>query len=369
MFDWEKAMKSLGFVLVGLGMICFGFSASAEQRFALLIGNQTYGSKVGALNNPHNDIELIGKSLKQIGFTVVAHRDLTRRQMMRQITEFVERLGGAGPDAVGFVYYSGHGVSNPRNRINYLIPTDVVDMQDDNIWFDAISLEAVLKELEQGSPNASHIVVFDACRNELRLPFRSSTKGFEIEGQRTGLFIAFSTSPNTVALDRDPGGTGNGPYAKVLASELIRGGQDHLNLFANVKEQVETVTGTQRPWNLDGLPRRLYLAGRLKPDQPSASVDGAKQLWDEVGSKSQDMQFLATFATVWGNTEYGVMARRRMLELAPPDGVATGIKNSDRNRFINSGTNAVKTFEVYGDRDAHTDFTLDGWDRFRSIRE
>ena len=31
----------------------------AEARIALLIGNQGYSDKVGALKNPHNDVSLI----------------------------------------------------------------------------------------------------------------------------------------------------------------------------------------------------------------------------------------------------------------------------------------------------------------------
>jgi hypothetical protein len=38
--------------------------ACAEQRIALLIGNQAYNPKVGPLKNPHADIELVGASLK-----------------------------------------------------------------------------------------------------------------------------------------------------------------------------------------------------------------------------------------------------------------------------------------------------------------
>ena len=34
-----------------------------QNRFALLIGNQSYDSSVGALKNPHNDIELVAEAL------------------------------------------------------------------------------------------------------------------------------------------------------------------------------------------------------------------------------------------------------------------------------------------------------------------
>src|SRR5262245_2427354 len=109
-------MRLWWLIIVELIAVCFGFSASAEQRFALLIGNKTYGLKVGPLNNPHHDIELVGKSLQQIGFAVVSVKDGTRVKMMRAITDFVDRLKYGGPGAIGFLYYSGHGASNPRNR-------------------------------------------------------------------------------------------------------------------------------------------------------------------------------------------------------------------------------------------------------------
>src|SRR5512134_2821830 len=88
--------------LGALIMICSGFSASAEKRFALLIGNKNYGSQVGALKNPHKDIALIEKALQQVGFSVVSKKDLGRVEMHRQINEYIERLSREGPGAVGF---------------------------------------------------------------------------------------------------------------------------------------------------------------------------------------------------------------------------------------------------------------------------
>ena len=64
----EATMKLLQVLVLNLIVASFGFSALAEQRFALLIGNQNYAPGVGALTNPHKDIELVGSSLRQLGF-------------------------------------------------------------------------------------------------------------------------------------------------------------------------------------------------------------------------------------------------------------------------------------------------------------
>jgi hypothetical protein len=246
--------------------ICSSSTASAEERFALLIGNKNYGPLVQALINPHNDIDRIGKTLQQVGFSVVSKKDLGRTGMKREISEFVNRLSNAGPEAVGFLYYAGHGVTRPGYHKNYLIPIDIQDMQNPDLWWNAIALEEILDELERGAPNASTFVIFDACRNELRLPIRSPNKGFEAVVEKPGMFIAFSTSPNTSASD---GGANGSPYAQALASELTRPGVHHLDLFQNVKERVFNATGRiQRPWEINGLFSRFYFAGdRTAPPQ------------------------------------------------------------------------------------------------------
>jgi len=40
--------------------------ASADDRFALLIGNQGYTDKVGPLKNPHKDIAVVGRRSRKM---------------------------------------------------------------------------------------------------------------------------------------------------------------------------------------------------------------------------------------------------------------------------------------------------------------
>jgi hypothetical protein len=48
-----------------------------------------------------------------------------RRQMLSAVKAFAAELAKGGPDAVGFLYYSDHGVTRPEDRENYLIPVDL----------------------------------------------------------------------------------------------------------------------------------------------------------------------------------------------------------------------------------------------------
>jgi uncharacterized caspase-like protein len=98
--------------------------AHAEKRIALLIGNKDYKSGVGALTNPLNDIRIVGDALKAARFEVMKPvQNGKRGEMLTVIYEFASKLKAAGSDAVGFLYYSGHGIASAGE--NYLIPTDV----------------------------------------------------------------------------------------------------------------------------------------------------------------------------------------------------------------------------------------------------
>src|SRR5262249_8170585 len=154
----------------------------------LLVGNKDYVPAVGALNNPHNDIEVVGKALRSANFEIMASlKDGKRRQILAAVAELARRLNEAGPGAIGFFYYSGHGVSRPDDKANYLIPVDVTDLKTREAWFDTVPLEEILGELQRTAPSAAHFVVFDACRTELQMPTKDTAKGFVPVAERPGM--------------------------------------------------------------------------------------------------------------------------------------------------------------------------------------
>jgi WD40 repeat protein len=305
----------IGKLIIGGSIyFCVVNSLLAENRFALVIGNEGYSPQVGVLKNPHNDVELVGSALTTVGFSVVSKVNLSRADLGREVHNFALRLSNAGPNAIGFFYYSGHGVSNPVDHVNYLIPIDVVNLQDQNLWWDAVPLDGILHELQKLAGNASLIVVFDACRNELRLPTKSVMKGFEPVTETRGMFVAFSTSPNTSSSDV---GDDGGPYAKILAKEIVRPGQDQLSLFQNVKDKVYEVTHqTQRPWENSDLIGHIYLAGAPPPQRQPSLEDQAKLIWDTFGQQNSDVRFLQEFIVRYGETEYGTRAQQRLAEIS-----------------------------------------------------
>jgi len=159
--------------------------AQAEKRIALLIGNQSYDPSVGTLKNPHNDIAVVGEALIRVGFEVLKPvKDARRRAMLAGVRELVRRLNMAGAGAIGFIYYSGHGAAEKDTNINYLIPVNAKEPGTTTFWDESLKLDEVLRLLD-GARSAAKFIVFDACRNELQLPTKETTKGL-VRGRTAG---------------------------------------------------------------------------------------------------------------------------------------------------------------------------------------
>jgi uncharacterized caspase-like protein len=257
----------------------------AEERVALLVGNQNYHDKVGALKNPYNDIELVREALQKIGFKVTAIKDADYKTFDIAIKRYVSAVRAARRGAISLFYYSGHGAANPSTQINYLIPVDVADA-DDNIWLTSIEQNEVIERLSRQAPDATHYVVFDACRNELRLTrggdkALGADKGFVPIEQTAGLLIAYATAPRQTASDS---GDGGGPYAKALAEEIVKPGIESVTMFRNVQLKVKQAIG-QDPWlSFPTLPA-IYFAGEQPPGSPPETGKVTEQKQRSMGSQ------------------------------------------------------------------------------------
>jgi uncharacterized caspase-like protein len=260
-------------LLLVLGSVLATATAMAQEqpRLALLIGNKGYTANVGPLKNPHNDVDLIESSLKRLGFKVTVLKDASYKAMDTALKRYVTEVRRAGQNALSFFYYSGHGVANPETQINYLIPVDVADADDDKVWFESFQQTAIIDLLSRQAANATHYVVFDACRNELNVAGTAAKalgtdKGFVPITDTAGLLIAYATAPRKTASDF---GDGGGPYAKALAAELVKPGIEAVTMFRNVQLKVKQTIG-QDPWlSFPSLPP-VYLAGPRMPE-PGAS--------------------------------------------------------------------------------------------------
>jgi uncharacterized caspase-like protein len=272
-------------VAVFLLLLPSAASAQTEKRIALLIGNQGYDSQIGHLANPHNDIALLEKALKELGFEITTVRDMGLGGLHQAVNAYARRVQVAGSNVVGFFYYSGHGAADAG--VNYLIPIDVKTTDTTELWDQSLRLTEITRKLKAEAGNATHFVVFDACRNTLKLTRAGSralvqSKGFAPVAQESGMLIAYATAEGELASDVGPDA---GPYARVLAEEIVKPGVEAVAMFRRVQVRVRA-TIAQEPWLGFSSLGEVYLAG-VEPPRPASLSPAAQSLIEASREWSQ----------------------------------------------------------------------------------
>lgn len=210
--------------------------AHAEKRVALTIGNSSY-KNVTQLPNPANDAVAVAALLKSAGFDVVESRsDLGIAAMRRALRDFSEMAADAD---IAVVFYAGHGME--VDGINYLIPVDAALERDLDVEDEAISLDRVLKVIDQA--RRLRLVILDACRDNpfartmrRTLASRAIGRGLaKVEPQTSDTLVAFAAKAGSTASDGD--GT-NSPFTSALLQFIALPGLDVRLAFGRVRDEV-----------------------------------------------------------------------------------------------------------------------------------
>jgi uncharacterized caspase-like protein len=249
---------------------------TTEPRVALIIGNSKYPN--APLKNPANDASDMAEVLENCGFYVILKLDSDAKGMTDAMREFGQRIQRGG---VGVFYYAGHAVQVKGE--NFLIPVNSDITSEDEVPFEAVNASRVMAKMESAG-NRVNIVILDACRNN---PFsgssRSSTRGLAKMDAARGTFVAYATSPGSVAADGDGR---NGLYTQMLLKQLRLPGKKLEEVFKAVRTDVVTTAPDQVPWDSSSLTGEFFF--RI-PDsaQPSAArpVQTAMKSIESRGSK------------------------------------------------------------------------------------
>ncbi|WP_425406141.1 caspase family protein [Hwanghaeella sp.] len=289
-------------------------SHASPARLALVLGNGDY--EFGRLKNPANDAALIAQSLRDVGFEVFEYLEADQRDMKRAIVNFGRELGEAGEDAVGLVYYAGHGVQFGGE--NYMIPVGAQIEDELDIDIEGIRASTLLTALDRAG-NRLNIVILDACRNN---PFaassRSAAQGLARMDAPSGTLLAYSTSPGNVAVD---GSGRNSPYTQALARAIREPGTKVEDVFKRVRIAVmERTNEKQVPWESSSLTGDFYFT-EAAPEQPAAQsvVQPAPAPAAEPVGQSVEIEYWKSIA----NSNNPEMFRAYLAQF--PDGVFSSI--------------------------------------------
>lgn len=228
------------------------FSVSAEERLALIIAQSNYDTSLGRLDSTFKDADILGEALRETGFEVTDRRDLDKDQIRREVLSFAGRLEDAGSDAVGVLYFTGHGAAISDDSDNFLIPVGAYIERANDLVTEAYKLGDAIERLER--TGAAHVfVIVDACRN---VPFaasnKSAHKGFSVQQAKAGMLIAYATAPGTTA-------AADNLYSTALAKAVRTPGIEALPMFKSVRIAVLKATGgSQFPWTREAMTGDFY---------------------------------------------------------------------------------------------------------------
>ncbi|TRZ52035.1 hypothetical protein D4S03_04080 [bacterium] len=243
----------LTIIFISAFIICY-----SQKRVALVIGNAAYQD--APLRNPVNDATDIAATLRGLGFTVTLKTNLNKRDMETAVRAFKSSLAFRD---VALFYYSGHGMQ--VNGSNYLIPVGETILFETDVRYNAMEAQYVMDNMKDAGTSVN-IIILDACRDNPFKGVRSQTKGFVAVSAPQGTFIAYSTAPETVALD----GTGrNSPYTKNLIACIKKPGIEIEDAFKEVRRNVMNETANRQvPWESSSLIDDFSFSGSstIKPD-------------------------------------------------------------------------------------------------------
>jgi uncharacterized caspase-like protein len=217
-------------------------SRAAEQRFALVIGNDEY--RAAKLATSANDAGLVADALQSAGFTVTGARNLDQATLRESFREFLGQVSAAGPDAVALVYLAGIGLQ--FNGENYFVPVDADIQRDVDVTLQAIRVSDFTQPMAS-LPGRVKIVILDAARQN---PFGGGNQplagGLALVEPPRSMAIAFNAAPGTVAPDEQGP---YGAYATSLTEMIAAGGLGLDDLFARLRLRVSDLTqGAEVPW-------------------------------------------------------------------------------------------------------------------------
>ena len=322
-------------------------SSWAAARLALVIGNGDYGSQ--PLSNPANDAALMAATLREVGFEVMEVINADRRALRRAVHDYSKLLNQSGEDAVGFVYYAGHGIQAQGE--NYLIPVDARIEDSIDVEFEGFPASTLLNALGNAG-NRLNIVVMDACRNN---PYKAATRsggaGLARMDAPSGTLIAYSTAPGKVAAD---GRGKNSPYTRALARAIQIPGAKVEDVFKSVRVSVmDRTNDAQVPWEsssltgdfffVDDEPEPAPVAAPSAPAQPDNTVE--LTFWNSI----KDSDDPGLFEAYLGQYPNGLFAALASAKIAAIQKKRAAAQSQTDTAFFQAIQNSENTgdFEAY----------------------
>jgi hypothetical protein len=314
-------------ILAALLVIFLAGPASAERRFALVVGNDAY-AEVTPLKKAASDARAVATTLEPLGFEVTVIENASRVALSRELVAFENRIG---PGDTVLFFFAGHGFEIRGD--NYLLPTDVPEAREgeESLVRDASFAAKDVIDRLQARGAGTVIAVLDACRNN---PFArpgtralgGATRGLSRMDPQEGVFILFSAGAKQEALDAlgsgdpDP----NSVFTRTFVESLTVPGLSLVQIAketqARVKALAAAIGHDQTPAYYDQIVGDYYLRPPVDGEQPVVgaadnAIAAEVAAWKAISGSSEEADF-RSYLTRYGETAlFAEEARRQLASL------------------------------------------------------
>ena len=344
---WRRSVVPMTVVAA----LVLGFSlatAKGAARVALVIGNGAY-THTASLRNPPNDAEAISAALKRLGFIVIRLDDAGQAAMRQGLQVFARAATGV---EIALVFYTGHGMEVDKH--NFLVPVDARLASDQDVEFEAVPLDLVMRAV--GRASGPGLVILDACRNNPFVAAMQRSGSTRAIGRGLGrveplgeTLVAYAAKEGTQAAD---GEGRNSPYTEVLLRYLEEPGLEIGLLFRKVRDAVVASTGgRQEPFVYGSLSSEGMYLRAAEPASPVASVPRPvadngetgrvraerlateREFWQSIKGSTNRSDFMAYLEQYRGGA-YETLARNRLKHLEGSAGVDSAALSQEESASV-----------------------------------
>jgi formylglycine-generating enzyme required for sulfatase activity len=281
------------------------------------ISNAAY-TQADPLTNPVNDAKALASVLGTLDFSVYTGIDLARNPMENALFDFEKAIRDA---EVALFYFAGHGLQVKGE--NYLLPVDAHIEMELHLKRRTFWLGEIVNVMSKKT--RTNLILLDACRKN---PFTYSLwRSLGLDGERSlqrglaevraadGVFIAFATAPNAVALD---GEGNNSPFAEALLKHIVKPGVSVTDMMTDVIYEVAHVTNDRQvPWQHSNLRAKVYFKSLEVPIHSDERLALAAEAWEDV-KDTANLSKLERFARHFSGTYYAELAVEVIAHLREP---------------------------------------------------
>jgi len=253
-------------VLAGVLTGALATAASAQDRFAVVVGAEAYSDTIGVALGANADVNHVANALESEGYMVERVTDADEAALKRSLFWLVDRLSEAGEDAVGVFYFTGHGVQ--INDHTYLLPVDARTSDDLTLSGSALPGDLIVERLSAINGATALIVLDAASPNGLMERFDLEPGLAPLDRPEGGLVI-FSHYPDQLSLPRQAGVS---VFATAFAHLVTTETRNFSTALQALRREVTDESGGSRYAWVSG---RLSSRFRLGTDEAPGADAGA----------------------------------------------------------------------------------------------